>query len=117
MLFLLLLCKTKRLDGVYIIVVKIANLELRIFLQMLVDVHFFSFSPHSTSKKETFEPFWTKIPIGEPCQNQDPNKALKKTVFDSYFPAENGIWNSLMWGRYTNMVPKKLPQNCPFIVP
>ena len=81
LLFLLLLCNTKRLDGVYIIVVEIANLELRIFLQMLVDVHFFSFSPHSTSKKETFEPFWTKIPIGEPCQNQDRNMALKMCNF------------------------------------
>ena len=84
LLFLLLLCNTKRLDGVYIIVVKIANLELRIFLQMLVDVHFFSFSPHSTSKKETFEPFWTKIPIGEPCQNQDPNMGLKICIFGGF---------------------------------
>ena len=84
LLFLLLLCNTTRLDGVYIIVVKIANLELRIFLQMLVDVHFFSFSPHSTSKKETFEPFGTKIPIGEPCQNQDPNMGLKICIFGGF---------------------------------
>ena len=76
-MFRFYLCNTKRLDGVYIIVVKIAKFELQIFLQMLIDVHFFSFSPHSISKKETFELFWTKIAIGEQCHIQGPNMALK----------------------------------------
>ena len=48
---------------------------------MLIDVHFFSFSPHSISKKETFELFWTKIAIGEQSHIQGPNKALKNQFF------------------------------------
>ena len=83
-------CKTKigcvvSLPIVPVIVVKIANLVLRIFRQISIDVHFFSFFSHSTSKKETFEPFWTKIPIGELCQNQDPSKALKNQFLSHTF--------------------------------
>ena len=51
----------------------IANLVSRIFLQISIDVHFFSFSFHSTSKKETFEPYKSKIAIGELCHNEDRN--------------------------------------------
>ena len=64
---------TKRLDGVFIIIAKIATLVLRISLQISNDVHFFSLLSHSTSRKEGFEPLWTKIAIGERCHNQDPN--------------------------------------------
>ena len=57
----------------YIKVAIIANLVSRIYLQISIDVHFFSFSFHSTSKKETFEPYKSKIAIGELCHNEDRN--------------------------------------------
>ena len=40
-----------------IIVAIIPNLVSQIFRQISIDVHFFSFCFHLTSKKETFEPF------------------------------------------------------------
>ena len=66
---------TKRLDGVYIIVAKIADLVLLISLQISNDVHFFSFLSHSTSRKESFELLWTKIAIGEQRHIQHSNSA------------------------------------------
>ena len=45
----------KRLDGVYIIVAKTADLVFQISHQISNDVHFFSFLSHFTTRKEHFE--------------------------------------------------------------
>ena len=93
------------------IVLKIANHVLWIFLQILIDVHFFSFSPHSTSKKETFEPFWTKIPIGEPCQNQDRNMVLKMCNFGWFCKNWLQNWKNstlISWEQISFLLPMNL---------